>query len=151
MNYFAALGFFAVLFCCILSAGCIGTTTSDIMFGDQKVGVLTLTPHDNLFSSNGSLADKVDMQVDIFGLTFSRSGVKMSEAMDISSLIKTGDLSALNDFSLISSDLGGTSGLDLSTLERFLKSQGGTHTSSGSLDTAGKNLEKMLNGIINSL
>jgi hypothetical protein len=148
MKYLPALAFSTVLLCCIAVSGCIGTTTSDIMFGDEKIGVLTLTPQDNLFSGEGSLTDKVNMQVEMFGMTFSRDGVKMSEALDISSLLNSGDLSALDGFNFLSGDI---SGMELGDLSALLESQGGFADSSESLDTAGKNLEILLNGIFSSI
>ncbi|HJJ48755.1 MAG TPA: hypothetical protein O0X39_07215 [Methanocorpusculum sp.] len=147
MKYVVLFAAVCVLFCVIFSAGCIGTTSTDIMFGDQKVGELTLTPQDNLFSGEGSITDKVNMQVDIFGLTFNRNGVSMSEAADISSLLQNGDLSALSGFTSLSGNEFSLSGSDFAALSALMGESAGLADSSGSLDAAGKNLEILLSGL----
>ncbi|HJJ28435.1 MAG TPA: hypothetical protein O0X70_03480 [Methanocorpusculum sp.] len=152
MKHCALLVISAVVFCSMFAAGCVslGPVTSDIICGDEKIGQITLTPADNLFSSEGSLADKFNMQVEIGGLIFNRDGVTMSDAADISTLLNAGDFSALNGFIFLAGDVENT---DLTSLAKLFENTGNLNLadSQESLDAAGENMQKLINGIAGTL
>ena len=86
-----AAGVLAVLILAVLSAGCIGDQTTDIMLGNQSIGKITITPVDENMLSNSSLDEKFDVKLELFGMVFSKSGVTRAEADTISSGLITPD------------------------------------------------------------
>lgn len=106
MKYIPAVLLLTVLL--VLSAGCIslGTQTTDIVMGNETVGHIYLTPVTENLLSNGSVTEKFDMKVELFGFTFTKEGVTQSEAediMDTLSSINTTDTSSLLDLGFLPS------------------------------------------------
>lgn len=80
-----AAGVLAVLILTVLSAGCIGDQTTDIMLGNQSIGKITIVPvYENMFSDS-SLDEKFNVKLELFGMEFSKNGVTRAEADTISS------------------------------------------------------------------
>lgn len=131
-----------LLLCIILSAGCIGATTSDIVVGGNTIGKVTLTPQENLFSG-GSLTDKVNMEVELFGIRFTKDGITQTEAADIMSLLNAGDINILNSFSKTASE----DTLDLSLFSSLFGESDDMPEISEMMQTAGTNFEKLITGI----
>ncbi|MDO5844265.1 MAG: hypothetical protein Q4Q53_03855 [Methanocorpusculum sp.] len=100
MNYlpFAAA---AITILLILSAGCIGTQTTDIVIGNETVGKIYITPNTDKLLSNSSITEKFDMKVDLFGFEFSKEGITQSEADSITDSLSKG----INDTNFFT-DLG---------------------------------------------
>ena len=129
----------AVLLCLVLSAGCIGETTSDIVLGDKTIGKLTLNPED--IFGGGSLTDIVDVDLDLFGKD--KSGT--SDTFDLSSL-GGGDMNLFEGLS------GDSSDGDMHILGEVPENYGdrdvgGLKGIMDSLSTAGTNLETLINGL----
>lgn len=106
MKYLPAV--FLVVIIIILSAGCIslGTQTTDIVIGNETIGHIFLTPVTENLLSNESLTEKFDMEVELFGLTFTKSGITADEAESITDIISStniSDASSLIDLGFIPS------------------------------------------------
>ncbi|MEA5085991.1 MAG: hypothetical protein VB007_02045 [Methanocorpusculum sp.] len=94
----------------VSSAGCIslGTQTTDIVMGNETIGHIYLTPiTENLFS-NGSVTEKFDMKVELFGFTFTKEGITQGEADDLMTTLSS--FNTTNTSSLL--DLGFIPSLD---------------------------------------
>lgn len=65
----------------ILSAGCIslGTVSTDIRMGDEKIGTISLTPVQNAVSGS-SLTDRFKVSVELFGLRYTKTGLSEAES-----------------------------------------------------------------------
>ncbi|MDR0980943.1 MAG: hypothetical protein LBL85_04090 [Methanocalculaceae archaeon] len=103
-----AAGVLAVLILTVFSAGCIGDQTTDIMFDNQSIGKITITPvYENMFS-NSSLEEKFNVRLELFGMEFSRNGVTRAEADNISAGILDGsgglNMSFINSSGLVTPD-----------------------------------------------
>ncbi len=71
-----------------LSAGCIGTQTTDIVIGDKTVGTIQIIPvEDNTY----------DLKIKLFGIEFSKNDITQNEAADLTSKIENGNIQ-LTDF-----------------------------------------------------
>lgn len=89
-----AAGVLALLVFTLLSAGCIGDQTTEILLGNQNVGKITIMPVYENMLSNSSLDEKFNVKMELFGMEFSKNGVTKAEADNISSgiLDKNGGL-----------------------------------------------------------
>ena len=92
----------------VLSAGCIslGTQTTDINMGNETVGHIYVTPITDNLLSNGSVTEKFDMKVELFGFTFTKEGITQGEADDLMgtlSSVNTTDTSSLLDLGFLPS------------------------------------------------
>ncbi len=92
----------------VFSAGCIsfGTQTTDINMGNETVGHIYVTPITDNLLSNGSVTEKFDMKVELFGLTFTKEGITQGEADDLMgtlSSVNTTDTSSLLDLGFLPS------------------------------------------------
>lgn len=106
MKYIPAVLLFAVMI--VLSAGCIGlgTQTTDIVMGNETVGHIYLTPVTENLLSNGSVTEKFDMKVELFGFTFTKEGITQNEAEDLMttlSSVNSTDTSSLLDLGFVPS------------------------------------------------
>ncbi len=103
-----AAGVLAVLVLAVLSAGCIGDQTTDIMLGNQSIGKITITPVYENMLSNSSLDEKFNVKLELFGMVFSKNGVTRAEADTISSgILDEGgglNMSFVNSSGLITPD-----------------------------------------------
>ena len=76
-----------VIFCLIIifSAGCIslGEQTTDIKVGESSVGTVTLSPQDD---------GTVTAYINIFGMTFTKEGLSVSEAESIADSAGSGNI-----------------------------------------------------------
>ena len=80
---FAAIILILIGTAVIVSAGCVslGSTTTDILVGGEKVGAITLTPNQSGTSSGDvSLADKFDAEIELFGLKYTKGGLTKAES-----------------------------------------------------------------------
>jgi len=82
----------------IVSAGCLSfsSTTADIVIGDQKVGTVTITPHNDKLYTDSSVSEKFDIEIDVFGVKYSKEGLTLSEKNELLSTIAKGNLKDLN-------------------------------------------------------
>jgi len=82
----------------IVSAGCLSfsSTTADIVIGDQKVGDITVTPHNDKLFNDSSLSEKFDVEIEAFGVKYSKEGLTLSEKNELLSTISKGNLKDLN-------------------------------------------------------
>ena len=75
-----------LIFCLIIifSAGCIslGEQTTDIKMGENSVGTVTLSPHDD---------GTVTAYINIFGMTFTKEGLSVSEAESLADSAGSGE------------------------------------------------------------
>ncbi len=78
------------------SAGCIslGSQTTDIVIGNETVGKITLTPLSGNLFSNASLSEKVNLEIDIFGVKFSKDGITKTEADSIVKTLQSSNISS---------------------------------------------------------
>ena len=108
MKYIPAVLLLTVLL--VLSAGCIslGTQTTDIVMGNETVGHIYLTPVTENLLSNGSVTEKFDMKVELFGFTFTKEGITQNEAEDLMTTLSS--VNSTNTSSLL--DLGFVPSLD---------------------------------------
>ncbi|MDO5845785.1 MAG: hypothetical protein Q4Q04_02560 [Methanocorpusculum sp.] len=87
-------GFLVVLLllCTAGAAGCLslGSQTTDIVAGNETVGKIVMTPLSQNLFSNGSLSDKFNMEVELFGMKFSKDGVTKTEANSIMQSLSSG-------------------------------------------------------------
>ncbi len=76
-----------VIFCLIIifSAGCIslGEQTTDIKVGESSVGTVTLSPQDD---------GTITAYINIFGMTFTKEGLSVSEAESIADSAGSGNI-----------------------------------------------------------
>ena len=76
-----------VIFCLIIifSAGCIslGEQTTDIKVGESSVGTVTLSPQDD---------GTVTAYINIFGMTFTKEGLSVSEAESLADSAGSGNI-----------------------------------------------------------
>ena len=76
-----------VIFCLIIifSAGCIslGEQTTDIKVGESSVGTVTLSPQDD---------GTITAYINIFGMTFTKEGLSVSEAKSIADSAGSGNI-----------------------------------------------------------
>ena len=76
-----------VIFCLIIifSAGCIslGEQTTDIKMGENSVGTVTLSPQDD---------GTVTAYINIFGMTFTKEGLSVSEAENLADSAGSGNI-----------------------------------------------------------
>ncbi|MDO5829174.1 MAG: hypothetical protein Q4Q25_03385 [Methanocorpusculum sp.] len=81
----------SLILAAVLSAGCIfGSQTSDIHMGDMKVGTITVTPNlENIFSSDKSLAEKFNAEVELFGIKYTKEGLTRIEIDDLVALLSS--------------------------------------------------------------
>ncbi|HJJ59110.1 MAG TPA: hypothetical protein O0X84_06440, partial [Methanocorpusculum sp.] len=58
----------------ILSAGCVslGSTTTEILMGDEKIGTITLAPAQNAASIGNTPLERYDIEVELFGLKYTK-------------------------------------------------------------------------------
>lgn len=89
---FAAVFAASLILAAVLSAGCIfGSQTTDIRMGDMKVGTITITPNlENIFSSDKSLAEKFNAEVELFGIKYTKEGLTRIEIDDLVALLSSG-------------------------------------------------------------
>ena len=89
---FAAVFAASLILAAVLSAGCIfGSQTTDILMGDMKVGTITVTPNlENMFSSDKSLAEKFNAEVELFGIKYTKEGLTRIEIDDLVALLSSG-------------------------------------------------------------
>ena len=82
----------SLILAAVLSAGCIfGSQTTDIHMGDMKVGTITVTPNlENIFSSDKSLAEKFNAEVELFGIKYTKEGLTLEESDDLVALLSSG-------------------------------------------------------------
>jgi len=108
MKYIPVL--LVLLMMIVLSAGCIGlgTQTTDIVMGNETVGHIYLTPVTENLLSNGSVTEKFDMKVELFGFTFTKEGITQNEAEDLMTTLSS--VNSTNTSSLL--DLGFVPSLD---------------------------------------
>lgn len=87
-----------MLFLCIISAGCLSfnATTADIVVGDQKVGTVTVTPQNDKLFTDSSLSEKFNVELEAFGVKYSKEGLTLSEKNELLSSISMGNLENIN-------------------------------------------------------
>jgi len=86
------------LFICIFAAGCLSlsTTTADIVIGDTKIGTITTIPHNDKLFTNSGIDEKFDVEIEIFGIKYSKEGITLSEKNQLVSSLSSGNLSEIN-------------------------------------------------------
>ena len=110
----------------ILSAGCVslGSTATDILMGDEKIGTITLAPAQHAASIGNTPLERYDIEVELFGLKYTKGGLTKAEtAVSLAGLTREGITiagiqDALKDFTLVTAvleagDAGGTSSKSL--------------------------------------
>lgn len=75
----------------IISSGCTGTQTTDIVLGGNTVGKIYVTPNSDALMSNSSLTDMFDVKAELLGFEFSKEGVTSKEADEIIDRFSSGD------------------------------------------------------------
>ena len=67
----------------ILSAGCVslGSTTTEILMGDEKIGTITLAPAQNAASIGNTPLERYDIEVELFGLKYTKGGLTKAETV----------------------------------------------------------------------
>ncbi|MDO5847828.1 MAG: hypothetical protein Q4Q20_06025, partial [Methanocorpusculum sp.] len=108
----------------ILSAGCVslGSTTTEIFMGDEKIGTITLTPAQHAASIGNTPLERYDIEVELFGLKYTKGGLTDVEAIvSLSNLTREGITiegiqDALKDFTLAGAAKGESSVSLLDTL-----------------------------------
>ncbi|HJJ31042.1 MAG TPA: hypothetical protein O0X97_02195 [Methanocorpusculum sp.] len=83
----------SVLLAVVLSAGCVslGSQTTDILMGNEKVGTVTITPNQSdMFSSDKSLTEKFNAEIELFGIKYTKEGLTRTESDDLVALLSSG-------------------------------------------------------------
>lgn len=67
----------------ILTAGCValGSTTTDILMGNEKIGTITLAPAQHAASIGNSPLERYDIEVELFGLKYTKGGLTKAETV----------------------------------------------------------------------
>jgi len=126
----------------IVSAGCLSfsSTTADIVIGDQKVGTVTVTPHNDKLYNDSSISEKFDVEIDVFGVKYSKEGLTLSEKNELLSTIAKGNLKDLN----LDDYTEETSGSILDSIANIKLSAENQTSLSDALGNAGKSFSERL-------
>jgi len=94
-----------LLLVAIISAGCVtlGTQTTDILMGDQKIGSIEITPNQStLHSLDSSVSDKFDAEIELFGLKYTKDGITEDESAAIYETLSSKNLALINVSEILS-------------------------------------------------
>ena len=112
----------------ILSAGCVslGSTTTDILMGDEKIGTITLAPAQHAASIGNTPLERYDIEVELFGLKYTKGGLSKAETLvSLANLTHEGITiagleDALSDFTWIGADIQNSGDTGGASSESFL-------------------------------